>query len=439
MNYFSRFHSHRRKQPMLSRIKNFFSPMWRTIWIALAGQGLFIVSAITMSPLRMWENPVVNYNLFYVPVLSVLLAYLFYRCCTEAQEARACLFAFFAALFAWPLIGEVASIPVDKGVITQFSDFNIKTLGGYFYVLAGWALLHIMWRTGALKKSVCVFFMTFLAIWSFELYMDNYSSMEAAKFDIIGTGLIAAIAVMLVICLKLALGLFRLRKPFRAIAGVIVSCALAAVSMSSFLDVITHEDPMQKMAPMGGIVLYGALIAAFLILRAARRTDSLERKTVLGCIFYVVFALILISFQWKEPQKFYVKYEAAHVNHEIAALQQGKEHLARLFDYMANKRTYKKGVSKWTLEAGDYKYMLDHGIITRDQLMELVNAGRINGKGLEFLATREIISLDEFQNVLDNKLLSDGDMKPLVDMGIAKKNAEGIYVLQRKYIKIGKK
>ncbi len=96
----------------------------------------------------------------------------------KQQEAKGYLYGFFAALFAWPLIGEVANIPVDKGIITQFSDFNIKGLGAYFYVLAGWALLHIMWRTGALKKSVCVFFMTFLSIWSFELYMDNYSSMS---------------------------------------------------------------------------------------------------------------------------------------------------------------------------------------------------------------------------------------------------------------------
>ncbi len=31
------------------------------------------------------------------------------------------------------------------------------------------------------------------------------------------------------------------------------------------------------------------------------------------------------------------------------------------------------------------------------------------------------------------------DMKPLVDMGIAKKNDKGIYELQRKYIKMEKK
>ncbi len=36
-------------------------------------------------------------------------------------------------------------------------------------------------------------------------------------------------------------------------------------------------------------------------------------------------------------------------------------------------------------------------------------------------------------------MLSDADLKPLVDMGIAKKNDKGIYELQRQYIKMEKK
>ena len=40
---------------------------------------------------------------------------------------------------------------------------------------------------------------------------------------------------------------------------------------------------------------------------------------------------------------------------------------------------------------------------------------------------------------LTKGMLSDEDMKPLVDMGIAKKNDKGIYELQRKYHKNGEK
>lgn len=415
---------------MLTRVKNFFKPMWRTIWITLAGQGMFLVSVFAMSPLRMWENPVENYNLYYVSIIAGILGWLFYRCCIEQQEDKGYLYGFFAAIFAWPLIGEVANIPVDKGVITQFSDFNIKGLGGYFYVLACWALLHIMWRTGALKKTVCVFFMTFLSIWSFELYMDNYSSMEADKFVIAGGLIVAAIFAMLFVYVRLAVNLFKVKKPVKAILGILITFALAGISLVTYRDIIGYVDPLQKMGPMGTLVLYGSLIASFLILRAAKKTESMERKTILGCIFYIVFALILMSGQWKEPQTFYVKYEAAHIGNEIEALKQDQANLERLFDYMATKRM---------LQAKDFKYMYDHGILPMAKLKKLVNFGMVDGKGLEFLATRGIITLDEFQSVLDRSMLSDADMKPLVEMGIAKKNSKGIYELQRKFIKPEKK
>jgi hypothetical protein len=205
---------------------------------------------------------------------------------------------------------------------------------------------------------------------------------------------------------------------------------VAGIALPNYRDVIGFVDPLQKMAPMGNLVLFGSLIASFLILRASGKTESLERKTILGCIFYIVFALILMSGQWKEPQTFYVKYEAAHLDHEIEALQEDKVTLERLFDYMAAKRM---------LKAGDFKYMYDHGILPMAKLKNLVNMGMVDGKGLEFLTTRGIITMDEFQSVLDRRMLSDADMKPLVDMGIAKKNDKGVYELKRQYIKMEKK
>ncbi len=358
------------------------------------------------------------------------MAALFYRCCIEEKEAKGYLYGFFAALFAWPLIGEVSNIPVDKGTITQFSDFNIKALGAYFYVISGWALLHIMWRTGALKKSVCVFFMTFLSIWSFELYMDNYSSMSGDKFAIIGGLLAAAILALLLVCFGYAWKLFKVRKPVKAILGMLLTIVLALVTLINYRDVLGYVDMLQKMAGMSTMVLIGSLIATYMILRAAKKTESLERKTILGCIFYIVFALILMSGQWKEPQTFYVKYEAASIPGEIEELKHGQANLERLFDYMAAKRM---------LQAKDFKYMYDHGILPMDKLRKLVNLGMVDGKGLEFLTTRGLITMDEFQSVLDRRMLSDADMKPLVDMGIAKKNDKGIYELKRQYLKMEKK
>jgi len=259
---------------MFTKIRAFFKPMWRTIWVALLGQVFFIVSVITMIPLRMAKNPVENYNIFYVSVLSFVFLALFYRACTEEKESRSYLYGYLSALVSWPLIGEVASMPLDKGMITQFSDINIKLLGGWFYVVVGWILLKVMWLTGAAKRSLCVFFFVFLSIWSFELYMDNYSSKIAIEMMPVIANWVAAV--------------------------------------------------------------FG--IASLLVLYLARKSASVEGKTFLGCILYITFSLVLMgSSQWKEPSKFYVKYEAAHIDEEIKGLQEEKAHLELLKKYMLEK------------------------------------------------------------------------------------------------------
>ena len=248
-----------------------FNPIGRTLLVALAGQLFFLVSVLTMIPLRMAENPVVNYNLFYVPLLALIFFALFYRACAEENESRGILYGYFSALVAWPLIGEVASMPLDEGIVTQFSGINIKLLGGYFYVAVGWILLKIMWRTKAVKSSVNTFFLVFLCIWSFELYMDNYSSK-------------------------------------------------------------VHIDMMPIIASRVAIV-FG--IASLIILVLAWRTSSIVKKNVLGCLLYITFSLVIMgSDQWKKPSKFYVKYEASHIDHEIQELQEEKEYLQYLRNYM---------------------------------------------------------------------------------------------------------
>ncbi len=265
---------------MFKAILNFFKPMWRTIWIGLAGQGIFLVCVFTMAPLRMWKEPIVNYNLYYVPILALMLGALFYRCCTEEDDTKGAVYGYFAALFAWPLIGEVATIPVEKGLILQFSDLNIKLLGGYFYVVAGWLMLKIMWRTGAMKKSVCVFFLVFLCIWTFELYMDNYSS----------------------------------------------------------------KVPVPLMAPIAYTIGAVFSVVSLFLFWLARRTDSMLRKTVYGCLFYITLSLVMMGFtQWNKPSTFYIKYEAAHIGDEIESLKAEQQKLEDLKQYMTLKGYIKPG------------------------------------------------------------------------------------------------
>ena len=251
-----------------------FNPIGRTLLVALAGQVFFLVSVLSMIPLRMAENPVVNYNLFYVPLLTLIFFALFYRACTEENESRGILYGYFSALVAWPLIGEVASMPLDKGIVTQFSGINIKLLGGYFYVVIGWILLKIMWRTKAVKSSVNTFFLVFLCIWTFELYMDNYSS----------------------------------------------------------------KVPIDMMPTIAYLVGALFLIASLVILIFAWKTPSIIKKNVLGCLLYITFSLVIMGFtQWNIPSAFYVKYEASHIDHEIQELQEEKEYLEYLRNYMIEK------------------------------------------------------------------------------------------------------
>ncbi len=147
--------------------------MLRAITIAILGNLYFVLSLAIFLPFRM--KPVENYNLFAFPVLAAVFLGLLYKACTVEKESKGYLYAYFAGIVMWQVVGEIPYIKVPAGKILQFSDLNIKMLGGYFYMLAGWVLLHILVRSGALKRQVAFCFAIFLGIWTFELYMDNYS------------------------------------------------------------------------------------------------------------------------------------------------------------------------------------------------------------------------------------------------------------------------
>lgn len=251
--------------------------MLRAILIGLAGQGCFIVSVLLMIPLRM--KPVANYNLFYVPLMAALFGFLFYRLCTEEKESKAYLYGYFAALLGWPLLGESPAIPVPEGIITQFSSVDLKTLGGYYYVIAGWVILKVLWRTKALKNSACVFFMTFLCIWTFELYMENYSS----------------------------------------------------------------RVPLEMMPFIGNTVAVVAALVSALLIYLAKKARTLEKQTVMGCLLYITMALVIMGAgQWGKPQSFYIKYEGPHMELELKELQEEIKQFKNLKQEMIKRGWYKE-------------------------------------------------------------------------------------------------
>jgi hypothetical protein len=239
--------------------------MLRALLIALSGIVYFFISLPMMMPLRI--SPVTNYNLFYMPFLAIMVVFLVVKACTVSRESKAYIYAFFAAIVTWQLVGEVASINVPAGYITQFSNFNFKVVGAYFPVLTGWVLLLILWRTRSLKNSVAVFVMTFLGLWSFELYMENYS-------------------------LKV---------------------------------------PLALMPAVANVLLVVFTLLTVLLVYVARKATTDERKTAMGCLLYLTITIVIMSSsQWKKPQSFYLKYEPAHIAHEIEELKEELIYLNKL-------------------------------------------------------------------------------------------------------------
>jgi hypothetical protein len=212
-------------------------------------------------------KPVENYNLFAFPIMAAVFLGLLYKACTVEKESKGYLYAFFAGIVMWQVVGEIPYIRVPAGKILQFSDMNIKMLGGYFYALAGWIFLHIMVRTGALKKQVAFGFGIFLGIWSFELYMDNYS--------------------------------------FRV--------------------------PIEVMPVVATVIMWVAVIASIVLVIMAKRSATDVRKTVIGGILYIFLAIILMSSgPWKKPQDFYVKYEGTGLAEEVKGAQEEIQYIDHL-------------------------------------------------------------------------------------------------------------
>jgi hypothetical protein len=174
----------------------------------------------------------------------------------------------------WQVLGEIASIRVPEGIILQFSGVNIKLLGSYIYVAAFWILLHILWRTKAVANRFLFLMLIFLGIWTFELYMENYS-------------------------LKI---------------------------------------PIDMMPKIANAILVVFLVLTIVILYVARKAATVEKKTVMGGLLYITLSIIIMTLpgngQWRKPQNFYVKYEKPTIENEIKALQEELLYLNKLQEQM---------------------------------------------------------------------------------------------------------
>jgi hypothetical protein len=239
--------------------------MKRALWIALSGIGYFIVSVMLFIPFRM--KPIENYNLFALPFFALLFFFFLYKACTVAQDNRGYLFGYFAGIVMWQAFGEIPSIRVPSGAVLMFSDMNIKVLGGYFYALTSWVMLFMLWKLKMLNSRAAYAFAIFLAIWSFEIYMDNYSS----------------------------------------------------------------HVPLAMMGLVANIIMVISLLASIVVLYLAKKAASLERKTILGGVLYITLSIVLMaSSQWKKPQSFYMKYGLEEIHYELQEKQKELEHMNQI-------------------------------------------------------------------------------------------------------------
>jgi hypothetical protein len=231
--------------------------MKRAVILALCGFAYFFISVTLFIPLRM--KPIPNYNIFFFSLMSAVFLFLFYRTCTVNKESTAYVYALFAGNVLWQVIGELASVRVSGGLIQQFSDVNIKLVGGYIYVLAGWILLFMLWKTRMVQQRICFCFLMFLGIWTMELYLDNYSS----------------------------------------------------------------EVPVPLMPLIANSIGTVFIFISAVVLYLAKKAASAEKQTVLGGLLYLSASIALVAFtQWSKPQTFYLLHERPVIEHEIKALQE---------------------------------------------------------------------------------------------------------------------
>ena len=239
--------------------------MKRTIILALLGFVYLFFSIMLFIPLRM--KPVPNFNLFIFPVFIACFLYLFYKTCSTAEETKAYIYAYFSGMLLWQVLGEMSSLRVNEGFILQFSDVNIKTVGGYLFVLLGWIILYMLWELKALRNSLCFCALIFLGIWTEELYLDNFT---------------------------------------------------ATVPLNL----------MPKIANVLGII--GAALSIWVIY-LAKKAATVEKQTVLGGLLYLAFSLVFMSQTlWQKPLTFYLKHERVAIEHEIRGMQEEIKYIDEL-------------------------------------------------------------------------------------------------------------
>jgi len=238
--------------------------MKKTLLVAASGLLYFVFSLFLFMPLRM--NPVPNYLLVILFSLIGLMIFLFLKM-VQSSDEKAYLYAFFTGILLWQVVGELFSIRVPQGLVLQLSTVNIKVWQSYPYLILGWFFLVIVWRTRLIPNKLNFCMAIFLGIWSFELYMENYS-------------------------------------------GVI---------------------PIRLMPIIANVFLCLSLLLSIWILYRASKTTSLITQIALGGALYLTLSVLIMSTkQWQKPQVHYLKYEKEYLQEMLIRTEKQLKYLESL-------------------------------------------------------------------------------------------------------------
>jgi hypothetical protein len=134
----------------------------------------FLVTDLLFVPLRR----VSNYNLILLLLFLLIFFIVIYKALTAGSQVKRVICGAFCGLILWSVIGELCpSLRVHpSSILNPICTVDIKQPSAAIYVVILFITLAISYLTGGIKDGLAMMLMVFGSTWSFELYMQNYST-----------------------------------------------------------------------------------------------------------------------------------------------------------------------------------------------------------------------------------------------------------------------
>jgi len=134
----------------------------------------FLATDLLFLPLRR----IPNYNLYLLFFLLTIFFIVIYKAVTSDSPVKRLICGAFCGLILWSVIGELSpSLRVHPAsFLNPICSVDIKHPSAAIYVIILFITLAIAYLTGGIKDGLAMLLLVFGSTWSFELYMQNYST-----------------------------------------------------------------------------------------------------------------------------------------------------------------------------------------------------------------------------------------------------------------------